>query len=212
MRNWEKALVKVQKLVTDAGSDLEWILVGSVGSVLQGAEMEPGDIDVYVRHQEDVSRFAELFRSYSRESSTEGEPGADWYSSRDVPIFTQTFPSGFSWTKGRWVIEGCEVEAVHIGNSAGISDNLTGDGIWEGGKYIWDMYKEVAFQGYKFRVVPLEIQLESNLRRGRQDRAEAILDALRTNGYDSELLSKALSAKHLESIDLMKKVQGQFEV
>ncbi|ALC90476.1 hypothetical protein AM500_12275 [Bacillus sp. FJAT-18017] len=204
MRQWEKALVRIQELVTDAGSDLEWILVGSVGSVLQGAEMEPGDIDVYVRHQEDVSRFAELFKSYSLETSTQGEPGSDWYSSREVPIFTQTFPSGFSWTKGRWKIEEFEVEAVHIGDSAGIPDNLKGDGIWEGGRYIWDMYKEVAFQEYKFLVVPLEIQLESNLRRGRQDRAEAILDALRTNGYDSELLSKALSSKHLESIDLMK--------
>lgn len=81
-----------------------------------------------------------------------------------------------------------KVEAVHISNSAGIPDSMTGDGIWEGGQYIWSLCKDVKVGQYTIRTIPLEIQLESNLRRKREDRSQAILEALFKLGYDHELI------------------------
>jgi hypothetical protein len=47
-------------------------------------------------------------------------------------------------------------------------------------------------------VVPLEIQLESQLRRDREDRAQEIASVIRRRGADAVWLRKALSAKHYE--------------
>jgi hypothetical protein len=89
-----------------------------------------------------------------------------------------------------------ELSVVQIADSGGIPDSLEGDGIWEGGKYIWDYRKTVMFDRYTISVVPLEIQLESNLRRGREDRVQSIVSALTKNGCDKDLLKKAVAAKH----------------
>ena len=196
MSNWEKALSTICEVFFQKERSLEWILVGSVGSVLQGCEITPGDIDIYVKDQESVGQFAEILQSYSLRSRVGDRHDENWLSSVEVPIFTQTFLSGFTWTKGRWKIEGVDVEVVNISNSAGIPDSQTGDGIWEGGKYIWDLYKNVSFGPYTIRTVPLEIQLESNYRRQRQERIDAIIKAMQTYGYNEELLKKALSSKH----------------
>lgn len=197
MTSWEKALSTICEKNLQSDSVIEWILVGSVGSVLQRCEMKPGDIDLYVKHQKGVSQFAELFHEYSLDAKCEFPYGDKWYSSKDEPTFTEIFPSGFSWTKGRWTIEGVNVEVVHISHSAGIPDSLNGDGIWEGGQYIWSLYKNVKFGPYMIRTIPLEIQLESNMRRKRQDRVDSILAALKKHGYDRKLLSQALSSQHL---------------
>ncbi|WP_175615477.1 hypothetical protein [Piscibacillus halophilus] len=167
MKKWESALEKVCQLYSQSNENIDWILVGSVGSVLQGCQMVPGDIDLYVKHKEGVSQFSDLLNKYSLPDKSIDRNSNEWLSSIEEPIFHQTFPSGFEWTKARWEIEGFKVEVIHITNSAGIPDNLTGDGIWEGGKYIWDYYKNVTFREYTIPVVPLEIQLESNLRRKR---------------------------------------------
>jgi hypothetical protein len=172
-------------------------LVGSVGSVLQGCEITPGDVDIYIKDQENVIQFAEMLQSYSLRSNVGDRHDENWLSSDEEPTFTQSFPSGFTWTKGRWKIEGVDVEVVNISNSAGIPDSQTGDGIWEGGKYIWDLYKNVSFGPYTIRTVPLEIQLESNYRRQRQERINAIIKAMQIYGFNEELLKKALSTKHL---------------
>ncbi|WP_413303514.1 hypothetical protein AA0X95_26245 [Bacillus sp. 1P10SD] len=197
MSNWEKALSTICEIFFQKERSIEWILVGSVGSVLQGCEITPGDIDIYVKDQESVRQFAEMLQSYSLRSKVGDRYDENRLSSVEEPTFTQTFPSGFTWTKGRWKIEGVDVEVVNISNSAGIPDSQSGDGIWEGGKYIWDLYKNVSFGPYTIRTVPLEIQLESNYRRQRQERIDAINKAMQTYGYNEELLKKALSSKRL---------------
>ncbi|MET3698781.1 hypothetical protein SAMN05877753_11016 [Bacillus oleivorans] len=195
--NWRSVLEKICDIYFQAGTKIDWILVGSAGSVLQGCDMEPGDIDIYVKEQEGAAKFAELLREFSLTETSENRESHTWLSSKDEPVFHQTFPSGFSWSKARWVIDGVDVEVVHISNSAGIPDSTTGEGIWEGGKYIWALSKNVEFGNFTIPVVPLEIQLESNFRRNRQDRAEAIITALKRDGFDEQLLRKALSSPHL---------------
>lgn len=138
-----------------------------------------------------------MLNEFSLATKCNKENSNDWLSSKEEPVFSQTFPSGFSWTKARWIINGFNVEVVHISNSAGIPDSLTGDGMWEGGQYIWGHARNVKMGGYTLPAVPLEIQLESNLRRKRQDRVESILTALLNHGHDKVLIKKALSTDHL---------------
>ena len=199
MNSWETALSKVCELYfsSEVNSKLEWILVGSVGSVLQGCEMTPGDVDIYTKNKEGIVQFAELLKEYSLLDKCEFPHGESWLSSLEEPAYTQTFSSGFSWTKGSWIIDGFKVEVVHISNSAGIPDSMDGDGIWEGGQFIWNHFRNVTIGRYTIPTVPLEIQLESNLRRQRSDRTQAIITALQKYGYDQELIEKALSKKHL---------------
>jgi hypothetical protein len=192
-----RALQSFCDLYDRSNVTVDWILVGSVASILQGAEMDPNDIDIYTRDQDDVSKLSTILAKYSRANpSALPVHDPEWMSSLPEPYFTQSFPSGFTWTKGKWEIDAFQLEVVQISNSAGIPDSIAGDGIWEGGQYIWEYSREVEFADYRIPVVPLEIQLESNLRRNREDRTRSIIAAMKKHGYDKELLEKALSSKH----------------
>lgn len=195
--SWNLALKEYCDLYSRSNMDCTWIVVGSVGSVLQGADMIPNDLDIYVQELDDLIQLAKLLEPYSLRTRCElAHYDNEWLSSIDEPYFTQSFPSGFTWSKGKWIIEHFSVEVVQITESAGIPDSDSGDGIWEGGKYIWSLAKNVNYENHIIPVVPLEIQLESNMRRNRQDRVNSIIHALKRNGYDKELLSIALSTTH----------------
>ncbi|MCR8656632.1 hypothetical protein [Paenibacillus endoradicis] len=196
---WDNALETFCELYYKSNLKCDWILVGSVSSVLQTAQMIPNDIDIYVKNKEDVSKLASLLSTYSITKKSERSYfESEWLSSVEDPYFTQTFPSGFTWTKGKWMINQFNVEVVHIADSAGIPDSDTGEGIWEGGKYIWSLATHVEFRNYNIPIVPLEIQLESNLRRNRQDRVDTIIHTMKNCGYNNELLKKALSHNHYD--------------
>ncbi|MCA0755162.1 hypothetical protein KP806_08885 [Paenibacillus sp. N4] len=106
MHSWERALTKVCDIYFQSESKIEWVLAGSAGSVLQGCDMIPGDIDIYTRDRQAVEEFAELLKPFSLKTKSESPHGDNWLSTYEEPTFTQTFSSGSSWTKGRWVIEG----------------------------------------------------------------------------------------------------------
>ncbi|MFD1017701.1 nucleotidyltransferase domain-containing protein [Thalassobacillus hwangdonensis] len=198
-KRWYKALMNVCDRLD--GKEIEWILVGSAGSVLQGADMEPNDLDLYVRSEKALKEIMNNFSALLPEKASEVDyDNPAWLSSLTETTFTQSFPFGFTWTKGKFFVAGFPVEVVLISESGGIPDNMTGDGIWEGGQYIWELSKEVRVDTHTIRTVPLEIQLESNLRRERDERAEAIIETLNKNGYDESLLTKALAQKHQAEI------------
>lgn len=196
---WKQALKTFCDLYSESKLTNKWIIVGSVGSVLQKAIMIPNDLDIYVQNIEDVKDIAQLLKEFNLKTKSDlSYFDVEWLSSNEEPYFTQSFSSGFTWTKGKWKIQDFSVEVVQISNSAGIPDSDTGEGIWEGGKYIWELMKYVEFENHEIPVVPLEIQLESNIRRNRQNRIDAILNALITYDYDKDLLRKALSNTNRE--------------
>ena len=200
--SWDNALEAFCELYHNANLKCDWIIVGSVSSVLQGASMSPNDIDIYVRHKEDVSTLSSLLSTYSLTNKSElSYHDSEWLSSIEEPYYTQTFSSGFSWTKGKWLIKQFNVEVVHISDSAGIPDSDTGEGIWEGGEFIWSLAKHVEFRNFSVPIIPLEIQLESNLRRNRQDRIDSIINAMKIHGYSMNLLKKALSSKSYDVVN-----------
>ncbi|WP_240417044.1 hypothetical protein [Paenibacillus periandrae] len=197
MKDWEEALTTFCKLYFNSGMQIDWILVGSVGSVIQGADMNPNDIDIYTKDWVGVEQLAGLLEPFQLDEKSDlPYHDANWLSSKEEPYHTQTFSTGFTWTKGRWRVNSFLLEVVHISESAGIPDSEDGEGIWEGGKYIWNKARYVDFDHIRIPLIPLEIQLESNLRRKRQDRIDAIMHALKAGGLDEELLNKALSTSH----------------
>ena len=197
--SWAEALKTFCAMYCATNNPARWILVGSAASVLQGAEIEPRDIDIYVNSREEVAELSGMMSRYCQEQpSRHPLYRQEWFSSIAEPYRTESYPSGFTWTKGRWRIGAFPLEVVHIDDSGGIPDSVEGDGIWEGGRYIWEYAKPVAFSGFTIPVVPLEIQLESNLRRGREERARKIAEALKKYGCDEALLAKAISVKHQE--------------
>lgn len=161
------------------------------------------DIDFYTKTETEsgVDLFAKIFEKYAHQVKNKHSiEDINWKSSLEEPTFTQTFSRGFSWKKEKWMINGTEVEAVHIMNSAGIPDSKDGEGIWEGGQYIWELAKPITLNDFTFQTVPLEIQIESNLHRERTDRVAAIIQALNRNGINHVLLKQALSIKHYEQV------------
>jgi hypothetical protein len=167
---------------TSEGPAIAWLVVGSVASVLQGCDMEPRDLDVLFRSRDDLARYA------TRMAQRQCQP---------VPaILCERFGAGFEWHKVQQTVQGFPVDAVYIASGGGIPDSTKGDGVWEGGPMAWSLARIVSFGELTVAVAPLEIQLESQLRRGRADRAEAIVFALRQRGCDADLLRQCLSREH----------------
>lgn len=125
--NYSEALKAVCERYAESGADCKWIIVGSVASVLQGAEMTPGDLDLYAQKAGDAAVIASVLEPFSltvKSPSTWEQPG--WLSSVEEPLFMQSFASGFTWIKGKWIIGDFDVEVVHISDSAGIPDSEDG--------------------------------------------------------------------------------------
>src|SRR5690349_9566781 len=104
--SWDNALEAFCEHYHNSNLNCDWIIVGSVSSILQGASMSPNDIDIYVRQKEDVSKLSSLLSTFSLTNKSElSYNDSEWLSSIEEPYYTQTFSSGFSWTKGNWLIK-----------------------------------------------------------------------------------------------------------
>jgi hypothetical protein len=122
-----------------------------------------------------------------------------WLSSAKVPVkVDEPNPDDFVWHFGRWLVGGVKVEAAHIEPPAGM--NLD-DGIWEAGPRMWPHVRTVDFLGLGIPVVPLEIQLQTNMGRKLDSRVENIVRRFRDNGHDRELLGSALSKANRKGLE-----------
>jgi hypothetical protein len=181
MPPWEEPLrIVCSCLIGSLGEPaIPFLIVGSVASELQGCIMGTRDLDILFTSEDDLKRYT------SRIASCMLQP--------QPVISCQSFDSGFKWYKAQNEIGGFLVDAVYIASGGGIPDSITGDGAWEGGPYAWRFARAVQFREYQLQAAPLEIQLESQIRRGRLDRAEIIAERLRTTGFDPTLLEQCLS-------------------
>ena len=191
---WRSALEQVLEVVYDSleRDGVRWAIVGSVATALQGCQIVPNDIDVLTFNPDGVYSFAELMSIYTP-SKCDYEPGDDnWRSSKELAVAADT------WHFGRWYVDGFKVEVAHIATSEGyLSDG--GAGIWEAGPEIWPHIRGVPFAGYQVPVVPLEIQLQTNLDRGLEDRVNEMIAIFQKNGYERALIQKCLATRHQEA-------------
>jgi hypothetical protein len=203
MSSWRVAL---EQLLDTAYAGLEreeigWAVVGSAASALQGCAIVPDDLDVLLCEAEGVTRFAQLMDTYAPRTCVV-EPGEEgWVSSRQQPVSVGPDKYGFVWHFGRWYVDGFKLEAAHIVPPEEFALSADGAGVWDVGPEIWPHIRHVPFAGYQVPVVPLEIQLQTCLRRGLEARAEAIAALLHARGAERELLKVSLSPEHLAWFD-----------
>ncbi|MGG1515695.1 hypothetical protein ABE504_09805 [Paenibacillus oryzisoli] len=82
--SWKQALKTFCDLYSESKLTNKWIIVGSVGSVLQNAKMEPNDLDIYVQNIEDVQDIAELLGKFNLKSKSDlSYSDGDWLSSNE---------------------------------------------------------------------------------------------------------------------------------
>jgi hypothetical protein len=203
--SWKLALDTILGLARPlfTGGEPQCAVIGSVAIALQGCQVSPRDIDILAVEAEVVYHFAELMSAHAPEEC-EHPPGHErWLSSEAIPVSVGPDDYGFVWHFGRWEVDGVKVEIAHIVAPEGYPTSDDGAGIWEAGPEIWSSIRTVMYAGHPLPVVPLEIQLETNLNRGLEERSVEIVAVLRQRGYDSRLLQRALSREHLETFEAL---------
>lgn len=148
---WEQALEII--LHTIEGYDINWWLVGSAALAVRGLPITPGDIDLSVSDQ-DVFRLGSLLSEYLIAPVVAADGWiANW--------FGRSFPFAcVEWVGG--VLDRVdELEVTDFGPLAASRSEI------------------IIWRDHTLRVPPLDLQLHTNQRRGRAERAAQILAHLK---------------------------------
>ncbi|QVK18938.1 hypothetical protein KHQ81_04300 [Mycoplasmatota bacterium] len=201
---WKKILKQFLLENYDLLKETNWMIMGSMATALQGCNIIPNDMDIIMKNKKDVYLLAKLMDKYAiNESNEEAVHYNDnWKSTKKNPTLEDEYDKTKDcWTFGRWFMEAYKIECASIIPPEDyLCNKKESDGIWEGGPEIWKYKKYVNFDNYIIPVVPLEVQLETNLSRNYQDRVDKIIDLFNTYSFDKELLIYSLSKKNKEKI------------
>ncbi|WP_172198724.1 hypothetical protein [Saccharibacillus qingshengii] len=184
---------------------IPYVIGGSMAAVINGCtSIQPNDIDVILQNPVDVEKLISAFEGFLGEPQpTENPDMSTWISTKSHRVLTFEDPSNHIWTFARLLIQGVKVEIANIKPAHDI-EYVPETGIWENGPAIWPYIKQVTMEDTPIPVLPLEIQLETNLNRGLEDRIASILDVFRRKGYDAELLKFSLSKEnHLKMKEIL---------
>ena len=191
-------------LLDDATGE-EVVICGSMSTYLQCCNITPNDIDVLAGSQGTVKHIAELMTGYEVDDSPSQDIG-DWLSNKAQKVFVDLSDDGSEqWYMGRWILGGVKIEVAHIVSESAVNHSRDNNYIWENGPDMLPYVKTMDFRGARIRVIPLEIQLTTNLQRGLESRVNEIIRVLNETGYDDTLLNKALSP------ELYKEVKHRLE-
>lgn len=148
-------------------SSIIWMLVGSMATHLQGANLiEPGDIDILVHPDTDDGALLALAERLCQAAPPTPLGGSDLATFRSTP--GQPLISFGSWTFGRWHVEGGKLEVARIRErlDAGLLENQ--------GRTTWQHRRVVSWREHEVPVVPLEVQWATIIERDQRDRMYAI--------------------------------------
>ncbi|NPE09721.1 MAG: hypothetical protein GNW80_15670 [Asgard group archaeon] len=180
--------------------NLCWAIMGSLASVLQGCNLLPNDIDILVEKQEAVYFISSLFTEFFKEEKSKSpfDDSETWLSSKEQPVFKGFDQWHFQWTYAKWKINNMFIEVTLKLPPENHPTKI--HSIWESGPNVWSYIKKIPFNGFQIPVIPLEIQLDTNIERGLDDRIKQILVIFEKQGYDEKLLDEVLSEKHKEKL------------
>jgi hypothetical protein len=185
------------------------MVVGSAASALQGAPIEPGDIDFLGSGPDAMERLAEAMTPFAPEGDAPGAPGTDgWHSTRNLTLLRPGPDAvGEAWHFGRWHLKGCKVEAAYIRPAQPVTTLVE---VY--GEPLWAAKRTFEWRGRQVPVVPLEVQLATMLIRAKHDerfvgRAKAAARTLIERGHDREMLRRALQARDLSETALTEVVR-----
>ena len=203
--SWELCLNTVLAVAQPvfAGDEPRCAVIGSVAAALQGCRVTPRDIDLLAFEPGVTSRFAELMSTCAPEQCPHSPDHAEWLSSAETPLSIGPDAYGFTWHFGRWLVKGMKVEIAHIVAPERFPTSAEGAGIWEAGPEIWPYVRRVSFGEHRVPVVPLEIQVETAMQRGLEERAAEIVSVLKKRGYDQDLVRRALTKEHLQAFEAL---------
>lgn len=155
-----------------ADADMAYRLGGTSAALLQGVHLPAGDIDLLVARREDVDTFAAALSSFPCLYAT------SW-----IPESLQYFT--------RYKVNGVDVEISTV------EEQVDSDVIECVGRGPWEHYVLITCGSHRVPVIRLELRLATELLRDRPDRYEPLLDYMGTHGFDSDLLRRAMNARHL---------------
>jgi hypothetical protein len=147
---WEQALLTFLKMVE--GKSIDWWLVGSAALAVRGLDVMPGDIDLCTG-EEDALTLQNLLSD----------------------SMIQPLQDSTGWV-GKWfgrAFLGAKLEWV-----GGLNESSDAGGVSDFGLVAHSRLETIRWNGYAIRVPPLDLQLETSVRRGLIDRAEKIRKAI----------------------------------
>ncbi|MEU4233906.1 hypothetical protein AB0F17_57350 [Nonomuraea sp. NPDC026600] len=154
------------------GADPMYRVGGTSAALLQGVHLPVGDVDVLVARREDVDTVAAALSSFPCLYA------ASWF-----PESSQYF--------ARYEVNGVQLEISTVEHETD-SDEMECIG-----RGPWQHYVLITCGSHRVPVVRLELRLATELLRDRSDRYEPLLDHMATQGFDADLLDRAMAARGL---------------
>ncbi|GAA2649869.1 hypothetical protein GCM10010412_015320 [Nonomuraea recticatena] len=156
------------------GADLPYRVGGTSAALLQGVRLPAGDVDLLAARREDVDTVAAALSSFPC-----------LYAASWLPETSQYF--------ARYEVNGVVVEISTVEQEA------DSDGMECVGRGPWQHYVLITCGPYRVPVVRLELRLATELLRDRPDRYEPLLDHMAAQGFDADLLDRAMAARGLSA-------------
>ena len=181
----QETLVVVLDHSMPACAQIEYRLVGTAASLLQGVSLPVGDVDILVKERESVDAFGSALASFQCLSAPAWMPHARQYYAE------------------------YEVNGVGVGFST-VEAETESDGIECLGRGPWEHYVLVPCGPYTIPVVALELRLVSELSRNRPDRYIPLTRHMQVHGCDIELVRRGMEARGL-SQTVRETVLGQLK-
>lgn len=167
-----------------------WLLSGDAALALQGVDIEPDVIEFRAASPFAAAYFSAFMKSYELPANSTTviyrrggitPPSESWRSNVHQSLVAWVAGDEAYWY-GRWNVQGLSVQVLH---ARGVENDPIaamdpGD------------VTRVHFEGMDIAVVPLEVLLADSALRGQQQVTNRILQALRSSGYRSDTLSRAL--------------------
>lgn len=168
------ALDTVLTAMRAVGADITYRLGGTSAALLQGVQLPVGDIDLLAARREDVDVFGAALASFPCLHAV------SW-----IPESSQYF--------ARYEVHGVKVEVSTV------ERQVDSDGMECVGRGPWQHYVWIACGSHQVPAVRLELRLASELVRDRADRYEPLLDHMSAQGFDFDLLHRAMKAQKLSA-------------
>jgi hypothetical protein len=143
---WEEALLGFMERIRD--TDIHWWLTGSCAACVRGVNIRPHDVDIMLR-SEDIYKVNQLFADY----------------------IVEPIKSSKGWVAANF---GVLFMDARIDLAFDPEDFVDNPEPVDFGPYAMRNLEDVDWNGHTVRVPPLELQMQVNKRRGRDDRAAAI--------------------------------------
>jgi hypothetical protein len=165
-------LLKTLSYLLDRLDPFDYRLVGTGAALAQGVDLPTGDIDVLVKSREVVDAFAAALAGHPCLDPPKWLPPAQQYFTHytvdDIKVGASTVEV---------ITESEAVECI--------------------GRGPWQHYVDVEAGKHTVPAVALELRLVSELIRNRPDRYTPLIDHLRANGADLELVRRSMKDRNL---------------